>query len=180
MRGRGMRTLWFAIICGAALASAASAQNSPPLNELLQAVGRGDVQPASEALAVTNDPDIRAILSAELAASRLTAGVARDPVLQRLASSADPTLRRAALGIITSAAFADVEYAEAARAGRLFAAALRDAGEHEDAAAADRTWQLAALLSDVSPQRVDGTLITGSAAARNDKVGLPRVDLAIN
>lgn len=175
-----MRTLWLAIICGAALASPASGQTSPPLNELLEAAGRGDVRPAGEALAATNDTDVRTVLSAKLAASRLQVGVARDPVLQRLASSADPALRRAALGIITSAAFADGEYTEAARAGRLFAAALRDAGEQEDAAVADRTWQLAALLSDVPPQRVEGTVVTGRAAARNDKVGLPRVDLAIN
>ena len=172
--------MWLGMMCGVALTAAANAQTTSALKDLVEAAGRGDVQPATAALATTEDHDIQIILSAGLAASRLQAGVAVDPELQRLANSTDPELRRAALGIMTGNAFADGNYAEAARAGRMFATAAREAGDQEDATAADRTWQLAALLSDVPPQRVDGTLRTGSTGARNDKVGLPRIDLTIN
>lgn len=174
------RKTWIAPLVGLLLATEAQAQGSTTLDGLLDAAGRGEVAAAAQALDSTADANVRAVLGAGLAAARLQAGVAGDPALRRLAENGDPALRRAALTVLTNAAFADGDYAEAARAGRLMEAALAENGQRAEAEAAGRTWQLATLLIDVPAQRVEGALAPGSTAARSDKVGLPRIDIAVN
>src|SRR6476661_5062192 len=84
-------------------AAAAAAQASPDVDALLEGVARGEVAPVDRALAGPLPAD-----SAATAA----------PALARLAAGQDSALRRAALTVLTSAGFANGDYAGAARAGR--------------------------------------------------------------
>jgi len=149
---------------------------------LFEAANRGEAAPLERAIAdPATDATVRNLLRARLAAGRFDAAVARDPELQRLAAAgSDPALRRAALTIITAAAFANGDYAEAARAGRPLAEALAAAGEAQQAAGTERAWRLADMLQAQPRQTVEGAVVAGSAAARTDPVGLPRIDIAIN
>jgi hypothetical protein len=106
---------------------------------LFEAASRGETAPLERAIAdPATSETIRVLLRARLAAGRFDPQPAREPALMRLAAAgADPALRRAALTVITSAAFASGDYAAAAHSGRLLAAALTVAGETEQAAGTD-------------------------------------------
>jgi len=167
------------LIAGWALVLAAplAAQD---LDSLFEAAGRGDLAPIERAMAETNDPDVAALLRAGLAAARFDPAAPRDPALARLAEAGDAGKRRAALGIMTGAAFASGDYATAARVGEAYARALREAGRDEDAAGAERAWRLAALLAGQPAQRLEGTVVPGATALRRDEAGLPRITIGVN
>lgn len=152
-----------------------------PVDALIDAAARGETVPLARAIADPASPaDLKAVLRAALAAGRLEPAVLRDPVLRRLAAGSDPALRRAALSVLTSAAFAAGDYAEAARSGELLAQALRAAGRTEEAAGVERTWRLAALLAGHRRPGVEGAMRPGSIAAARDRVGLTRIGLSVN
>lgn len=164
------------------LATPLAAQAAPAdFDSLFDAAGRGDIAPITHALAEAHDPDMAALLRAALAAARFDPAAAHDPALMRLAQAdAEPARRRAALGIMTGAAFGSGDYATAARVGEAYADALRADGKAEEAAAADRTWRLAALLAGRPAQRVDGAVATGSIPLTRDQAGLPRISIGVN
>lgn len=165
----------------AAPAHAAPARAAGPVDALIDAAARGETAPLVRAIAdPATAPDLRALLRAALGAGRLDPAVLRDPAVRRLAAGSDPALRRAALGILTSSAFAQGDYAEAARSGRAFGEALTGAGMAEEASATERTWRLAALLASHGRPGIEGAVRAGSVAARRDKVGLTRIDVTVN
>lgn len=157
-----------------------AAVDGAALDALFEAAGRGDVGPVARALAAPASPEVRALLEARLALARLTPGLAADPQLRALSESGDPAIRRAALAMLTQAAFADGDYEGAARFGRALATALTVAGRAEEAAAAGRTAGLAALLVGHPAQALDGAVAAATIPARTDRVGLPRIDIAVN
>jgi predicted aspartyl protease len=150
------------------------------IEALFEAAGRGDIAPMSRALATTTNMEVRALLNARLAAARLDPNITNDELVRRLAASGHPALRRAALSVLTDAAFADGDYASAARFAKALEAALAAGGETEQVADAGRTWRPAALLATHPTQDVAGAVVWASIPARTDRVGLPRVDIAVN
>jgi predicted aspartyl protease len=168
---------------GAALAQvqpATAAAAASPLDEALEAAGRGNVAPAEALLAAHPRGDMAVLLRAQLAASRLDPAAASDPAIARLAAGGDAALGRAALGLIAEAAFAHGDYARAAEAGRSYAAALAAIGKTERAQGAERTWRLAALLAGRPTQHVEGSVAAGGVAATRDPVGLTRITVTVN
>jgi hypothetical protein len=158
----------------------AQAQAAPTAIEAaFEAAERGDLGPAEQALR-TAQGDAATLLRARLAAARYDPAVARDPALARLAGSADRPLRDAALAILTSASFAAGDYRAAEAWGRRFAEAQAAGGDTEGAAGTERAWRLAALLAGSPAQAVEGAVGEGATAARRDRVGLPRIDVAVN
>ena len=152
-----------------------------PAAALIDAAERGDTAPLERALSdPATSPALRILLRAELAATRLDPEAGRDQALRRLAEGRDPALRRNALRIITSAAFAQGDYAEAARSGRILAEALAAAGLAEEAAATERVWRLAALLVRHGRPGVEGPVRPGTVPTRRDRVGLTRLDFKVN
>ena len=150
------------------------------LDALFEAARRGDVSMLRLAIDAAADAEVRALIRARLAAAALDPAAASEPALARLAAGGNPALRRAALQVLTGAAFAEGDYAAAARHGRPLAEALAAAGMREEAEDADRTWRLAALLAGRPAQRLAAPVAAGSTAARIDRVGLPRIDMAVN
>lgn len=190
-----LRALAIALLAGAAALGTPVAAQAPQattqrpagdmaadVTALFEAANRGEGAALERAVAdPATDATVRMLLRARLAAGRFDPAVVRDPALQRLAAEGgDVALRRAALSIITASAFANGDYAEAARAGRPLAEALAAAGETEQAEGTERAWRLAELLEGQPRQAVEGAIAAGSTAARVDPVGLPRVDIAIN
>jgi predicted aspartyl protease len=186
--------LWVPALLAPQPASAAQAPPTPaqprapaaapasPVDALFEASGRGEVTGLERALA---DPatgaELRVLLRAALAASQLDPAAGTGPALRRLtAEGIDPALRRAALGIVTGTAFANGDYAEAARSGRLLAELLAARGQAEDAAATERTWRLAALLAGHGRPHVEGAVRAATIPARRDAVGLTRIDFTAN
>ncbi len=160
---------------------AAPAPAANPVDALFDAAARGETAPLERALAEPGtDADLRALLRAALAATRLDPAAGRDPALRRLAEGRDPVLRRAALRILTETAFAQGDYAEAARSGRQLAEGLAAAGMAGEAAAAERVWRLATMLVRHPRRGVDGEVRAGATPARRDRVGLTRIDLRVN
>lgn len=189
MRKTQRTWMWTAALAALAMApGAAPAQAQPapvaaaasPLDEALEAAGRGNVAPAEALLAAHPQGDMAALLRAQLAASRLDPAAASDPAIARLAAEGRPDFRRAALGLIVETAFAQGDYARAAEAGRGYHAQLAAAGKAEQAEAAERTWRLAALLAGRPAQRVEGDVATGGVAATRDPVGLTRITFTVN
>lgn len=184
-----MKTLAF----GLALLTGAVAHHAPlaaqpavqapvahPLTALFEAASRGEAAPIEQAIASpATSAEMRALLRARLAVGRFDAAPARDPAIARLAQSSEPALRRAALTLLSTAAFVAGDYAAAARSGRELAAALRAAGD-EGADGAERAMRVAALLADQPRQAVQGSAAGGTTTARLDPVGLPRIDVVIN
>jgi predicted aspartyl protease len=169
-----------------ALSPAARAQPQPQapaapsaIETAFEAAERGDLGPAERALA-TAAGDAATLLRARLAAARHDPAVARDPALARLAGSGDRRLRDAALAILTSASFAASDYRAAETWGRRLAEAQTARGDAEGAAGTERAWRLAALLAGSPAQAVEGAVREGETAARLDRVGLPRIDVAVN
>ncbi|MBX3562890.1 MAG: aspartyl protease family protein [Sphingomonas sp.] len=176
----GMKYALLILSGGAMLMMAPPAPAQPPtLDALFAAAGRGDMAPIARALDEAADADERALLRARIAAARYESGMAADPVLRRLAQGEDLDRRRAALALLASVAFADGVYAEAARLGQVLEAELLAAGR-DGAEGAGRMWRLAALLAGQPAQVVDGGVVAGAAPARVDRVGLPRIDFAVN
>lgn len=161
-------------------AGTARAETAPPaLDPVFAATSRGDIAPLRRALAGA-EGDAAVILRAELAAARLDPAAADDPALRRIAAGADPALRRAALAVIAPVAFVNGDYAEAMRAGRELEALLSAAGEAEQAEDAGQMWRLAELLAGRPGQRVEGEVQGRTIPTRVDRVGLPRIDVAVN
>ncbi len=150
------------------------------LDDLFRAARRGDVAMLRLAADAAPSEDVRALIRARLAAASLDPAAGREPALARLAAGSNPALRRAALEVLTLAAFVEGDYAAAARHGRPLAELLAAAGRREEADDADRTWRLAALLAGRPRQRLAAPAAPGSTAARIDRVGLPRIDMAVN
>jgi predicted aspartyl protease len=162
-----------------AVAAQAHAQTTAPdVEALLDAVERGEVAPIDRALAGPLPADTAALLRAARAATRYDTAAAAEPALARLAAGRDPALRRAALSVLTSAAFATGDYAGAARSGRLLEEALRAAGKTHEAEGVSRTWRLAVLLAGRPGQT--GTPVPGSAEVQRDAVGMNRMAIAVN
>lgn len=167
-----------------ALSSAAQAQaqapaSPPAIEAAFEAADRGDLGPVEMALG-TAGGDSAALLRARLAAARYDPAVGRDPALARLALSGERPLRDAALSILTSASFAAGDYRAAEAWGRRLAQAQTARGDSEDAANTERAWRLAALLAGSPALSVEGAIGEGSTPARVDRVGLPRIDVAVN
>jgi predicted aspartyl protease len=159
--------------------AAASVQAPTPLEAAFEAAERGDLA-AVERMLRTADGDSAILLRARLAASRYDFALLRAPALARLAEAGDRKLRAAALAILTSASFASGDYRAAEGWGRRLAEAQQAAGGAERAAETERVWRLAALLAGRPAQTVEGAIGEGSTAARVDRVGLPRIDVAVN
>jgi hypothetical protein len=161
-------------------AALAQAPASPSAIEAaFEAADRGDLGPAERALS-TAQGDEAALLRARLAAARFDPAVARDPVLARLAESSDRALRDAALSILTSASFAAGDYRAAETWGRRLAQAQIARGDSGGAAETGQAWRLAAMLAGSPALAVEGAIGEGSTPARVDRVGLPRIDVAVN
>ena len=152
-----------------------------PLDAIFDAAGRGEMAPLQRALADrTTRPEVRVLLNAGLAASRNDPAAGRDPALRRMAEGGDSALRRVALRILTGTTFAQGEYEEAARYGRILAEAQAVAGEAAEASATEQVWRLAALLAPHGQPRVEGPVRAATVPARADRVGLTRIDFTVN
>ncbi|MDQ8757304.1 aspartyl protease family protein [Sphingosinicella sp. LHD-64] len=170
------------VLLGAlALADVARAQNAAALDDLFEAADRGEIAAVAAAARTAPDDDVRTLLAARLAAARDDLGPARPDALRRLAAEGnDPALRRAALSVLSTDAFARGDYAEAERVTLLLEPLVAATGDTEELAELQRLRGVAALLAGQPATRVEGTIAAGSAAARYDRVGLPRIDLAVN
>lgn len=176
-----MSSRWMIGLMGAlALASAATAQSHAPLDSLFEAAERGEVAPLERALANERDEGIRRLLTARIAAARGDTGAAADPRIGAIATRGDPAQRRAALSLLMPAAFANGDYAAAARHGRALVEALATSADPELRAGIEQTAQLASILSGQPAQRLEGIVATGSIPASVDRVGLPRIAMAVN
>lgn len=165
----------------AAPAAPAAEPARDPLDALFEAASRGETLPLERALREPSlSPARRVLIEAELALSRGVPGAGEGAALRRLTESDDPVLGRAALRIVTDAAFGRGDYAEAARVGRLLAEALAAAGAAEEAEAAGRVWRLAAMLAGRGRARVEGEVRAATVAAGPDKVGLTRISFSVN
>ncbi|WP_129790925.1 aspartyl protease family protein [Sphingosinicella sp. CPCC 101087] len=181
-----IRSIFLPLACAVALAAAGHARSGvaapTPLDRLFEDADRGNLAPAQAALAGEQPPEVRALIRARLAAARLDPGAAEDPIVRRIAAdaAADPAQRRAALAILTSAAFASGDYAEAAIAGAQLEQALADAGLNRRAEEANRTHSLARLLAGRPAQVVEGAVKPGTVPVHYDRVGLPRLEVKVN
>jgi hypothetical protein len=192
-RRLSMRLMFLLLAAAAAIPAPAFAQPAPAaaqmaqseraarLEALAKAGDRGEAASLLRALAAEADPDIKALLTARLAAMRLDASVAADPQLRRLAAAdAAPELRREALAILASVAFSSGDYGEAARIGTELEALQRAAGQSQAANATAAARQIAAMLKAEPRQAVEGAVRPGSSPAGRDPAGLMRVDLRID
>jgi predicted aspartyl protease len=170
------------VLLGAlALADVARAQNAAALDDLFEAADRGEIAAVAEAARTAPDEDVRTLLAARLAAARDDLGAARRDALGRLAAEGnDVALRRAALSVLSTDAFARGDYAEATRVTLLLEPLVAATGDTEELAELQRLRGVAALLTGQPATRIEGAIAAGSTPARYDRVGLPRIDLAMN
>jgi predicted aspartyl protease len=89
-------------------------------------------------------------------------------------------LREAALSVLAADAFLRGAYRDAARWGRALAEVQAARGDAVAAAESEQQWQTAALLVGHQAQTVEGAISIHSIAARTDRVGLSRIDVAVN
>ena len=164
----------------AAATTAQAAPASPDVDALLEGVSRGELAPVDRALAGPLPADTAALLRAARAATRYDATATAAPALARLAAGGDPALRRAALTVLTSAAFANGDYVGAARSGRQLEEALRAYGKTHEAEGVGRTWRLAALLAGRPGQSMNGAPVPASTEVHRDVVGMNRMSIAVN
>jgi hypothetical protein len=164
-----------------ALAGAAQAQDAAALDDLFEAADRGEIAAVVAAARTAPDADVRALLAARLAAARDDLGGARSDAVRRLAAEGgEPPLRRSALSILSTNAFASGDYAEAARVTLLLEPLVAATGDTEELAELQRLRGVAALLAGQPATRIEGAIAAGSTPARYDRVGLPRIDMAVN
>ncbi len=176
-----MSSKWMIGLMGAlALASAATAQPRAPLDTLFEAADRGEVATLERALASERDESARRLLTARIAAARGDIGAAADPRIGALAEGGDPAHRRAALSLLMPAAFASGDYAAAARHGRALVGAMAADADPELKVGIEQTAQLASIMADQPAPRVEGAVATGGIPASVDRVGLPRISVAVN
>ena len=168
------------LAAGLAMASTAAAQPRESLDSLFEAAERGEIAPLENALAGERSEAARLLLAARIAAMRGDDGAAADPRLRAIAGGADPEQRRAALVLLMSSALSAGRYADAARDGQALLAALDSNADAERRTGLENAAQLAAALAGQPPQRLDGAVTPGSIAARVDRVGLPRIEIAVN
>jgi len=142
------------------------------------AADKGDLGPLLSALPAARG-DAAIVIRGRLAIARLDAAPA-DPALTRIASGRDPALREAAQSLLAADAFLRGAYRDAARWGRALAEAQTARGDAEGAVRSEQQWQTAALLGEHPPQTIEGAISTHSIAARTDRVGLQRIDIAVN
>jgi hypothetical protein len=182
MTRTGLAAIFLAALLALSPAARAQAQAPPApsaIEAAFEAADRGDLGPAERALGAAVG-DAAALLRSRLAAARYDPAVARDPALARLALSGDGALRDAALSILASASFAGGDYRAAESWGRRLAQAQAARGDAEGAAATGQMWRLAALLAGSRALVVEGAAGEGGTPARVDRVGLPRIDVAVN
>jgi predicted aspartyl protease len=149
-----------------------------PLEAAFDAAELGDLGPLRRALSGAHG-DEAAVIRGRLAVARLDPAPA-DPALARIAGGRDPALRMAALSVLAADAFLRGAYAEAARWGRALGEAQAAHGDAEGAGQSEHQWQVAALLAGRPAQTVEGRIAPRTIAARTDRVGLPRIDVAVN
>jgi hypothetical protein len=149
-----------------------------PLEAAFDAAELGDLGPLRRALSGVQG-DEAAVIRGRLALARLDPAPA-DPALARIAAGRDPALRMAALSVLAADAFLRGAYAEAARWGRALGEAQAAHGDAEGAGQSEHQWQVAALLAGHPAQTVEGRIAPHTVAARTDRVGLPRIDVAVN
>jgi predicted aspartyl protease len=159
---------------------AAAGLQPASLEAAMEAAERGDPAPAEQALQALGAGDEAVLLRGRLAAAGYQGTPHRDPELARIALHGPPGQRRAALTIISSAAFAAGDYRIAASAAGRLAAQLRAEGNAEGADGAERTQQVAAILGAGPGQSVDGPVAMGSTPLRYDEMGLPRIAISLN
>lgn len=179
LAGAGM-TAMLPVPAAAAIAPQATAPAALDVDALFEGFARGDMAPIEQALAGPLPADTAALLRAARAAARYDAAATAEPALARLAAGRDPALRRAALSLLTGAAFAGGDYAAAARSGRQLEAALRADGKTHEAEEAGRTWRLAALLAGRPGQSMAGAPVPASSEVHRDSVGMNRMAIAVN
>ena len=154
------------------------ARTQTPLEAAFEAAGRGDLGPLRRMLPAAHG-DAAVLVRARLAVALLDPAPA-DPALLRIAAGHDPSLRTIALSILTADAFLRGAYADAARWGRSLGAVLTERGDVTRARDVEHQWQVAALLVGHPPQTVEGPIAQRTIPARTDRVGLSRIDVAVN
>lgn len=159
-------------------APALPARATDALTEAFDAADRGDLGPLQRA-SVTARGDAALLIRGRLAIARLDAGPV-DPGLARIAAGRDPERREAALALLTADAFLRGAYRNAARWGRMLAESQAARGDAAGAARSEQQWQTAALLGSHPAQSVEGSVAPNTIPAHTDRVGLPRIDVAVN
>ena len=162
----------------AAAAPPAPARTPTPLEAAMDAADRGELGPLQR-MAAGARGDLAAVIRGRLALARLDPAPA-DAALARIAAGRDPALRAAALSVFTADAFLRGAYAEAARWGRALEAADTARGDAEALQNSTRERQIAALLAGHPPQSLEGAVAARTIPERTDRVGLPRIDIAVN
>ena len=158
--------------------AAVPAQHQTPLEAAFEAADRGELAPLQQMLPAARG-DAAVLIRGRLAVARLDPTPA-DPALARIAAGRDPALKAAALSVLAADAFLRNAWPDAARWGRALGEARAARGDAAGAAQSAQQWQVAALLAGHPAQAVDGAIAYRSIAARNDRVGLPRIDVAVN
>lgn len=156
----------------------AHAEAASALDLAFEAAERGDLAPLRRLLPGARG-DAAVLIRGRLAIARLDPAPA-DPALARIAAGTDPKARAESLAILIADAFIRGVYPAAARWGRALAAAQAALGRAREAQDSAHEWQVAALLAGHPPQRVEGAIAGRTIPARTDRVGLPRIDVAVN
>jgi len=142
------------------------------------AADMGDLAPLRRALPAARG-DAAALIRARLALARFDP-LPANAALARIAAGPDPILRREALSILTTDALLRGAYQDAGRWGRTLNGADVARGDAARAGESERTAQVAALLVGHPRQTIEGAIARRSIPARTDRVGLPRIDVAVN
>jgi predicted aspartyl protease len=159
---------------------ALSASRSADIAALMRAAGHGELTALEAAAPGVSDPALSALVRARVAASRLDSAVAREALATwRASGDRDPGHQAMALSIATDVAFADGDYAEAARTTSRWSALLAVADPDKDAASVAQTHGVAAPLAGTPAQTV-ASRDPHTIPWLRDKAGLTRVDAAIN
>lgn len=147
---------------------------------LIQDTAEGDLAPIEAALATAADPASKALLTAQLAASRLDArGVSTALAAYDATHDTDDARKAVALGLRASIVFAAGDYAGAAAALREAVPLLSTLGRTKESQEASQTLSLAMALATAPRQALEGGA-PETAPALVDKVGLLRAPVTIN
>ncbi|MBV9882161.1 MAG: retropepsin-like domain-containing protein [Sphingomonadaceae bacterium] len=158
--------------------TAATARAQTPLGAAFDAADRGELAPLRQ-LAASARGELALLVRTRLTLARFE-GLADLPALARIAGSRDAALREAALSLLSADAFLRGAYADAARWGRAYGEAQAARGDAAGAARTAQQAQVAALLAGHAAQSLEGAVAERSIPAHTDRVGLPRIDIAVN
>ena len=162
----------------AAAAPPTQPRTQSPFEAAFDAADKGDLHPLQRLLPGARG-DAALLIRSRLAVAAYDTSPL-DPGLARIAAARDPQVRAQALGILTSDAFMRGDYAGAARWGRALGEAQAALGDTASVAHTEQASQIATLLIGHPPQSVDGAIAQRTIPARTDRVGLPRIDVAVN